>query len=483
MSFFTALEARARQVDSLLCIGLDPHLPDLAAPTPQAARDFCLRLIDACADTAAAFKPNAAFFEVFGAEGWLALKDVIAAIPPETPVILDAKRGDIASTAQAYAQAVFETLGAGAVTLSPYLGSDSIAPFLQDSQRAVFLLCKTSNPGAGDFQDLHLAAGQAGLGGQALYEAVAARAQAWARSGDLGPGGIGLVAGATYPEALARIRRQAPDLWLLAPGVGAQGGDLEAALQAGLRPDGLGLLLPTSRAVARSTDPRRAAEDLRSAISRGRARYTPAAQSAPAAPAWAALADGLLEAGCVRFGNFTLKSGLQSPIYLDLRRLVGFPRLLEAAAGAYAGLLGRLAFDRLAALPYAALPIGAAVSLAGGWPLIYPRKEVKQYGTKAEIEGVYAPGERAAVLDDLATTGGSKFEAIEKLAAAGLAVQDVVVLIDRQSGAREALAERGYNLHSVFTLSELLDYWQAVGSISGDQAEQTRRFMRESAAG
>jgi len=483
MSFFTALEARVRQIDSLLCIGLDPHLPDLAAPTPRAARDFCLRLIDACADTAAAFKPNAAFFEVFGAEGWLALKDVIAAIPPEIPVILDAKRGDIASTAQAYAQAVFETLGAGAVTLNPYLGSDSIAPFLQDPQHAVFLLCKTSNPGAGDFQDLRLAVGQAGAMDRALYEVVAARAQAWARSEELGPGGIGLVAGATYPEALARIRRQAPDLWLLAPGVGIQGGGRDAALQAGLRSDGLGLLLPASRAVARAADPRRAAEDLRAAISRGRARYVPAAQPAPAAPAWAALADSLLEAGCVRFGSFTLKSGLQSPIYLDLRRLVGFPRLLEAAASAYAGLLRGLAFDRLAALPYAALPIGAAVSLAGGWPLIYPRKEVKEYGTKAEIEGVYAPGERAVVLDDLATTGGSKFEAIEKLAAAGLAVQDVVVLIDRQSGAREALAERGYCLHRVFTLSELLDYWQAVGSLSGDQAEQARRFMRESAAG
>jgi uridine monophosphate synthetase len=191
----------------------------------------------------------------------------------------------------------------------------------------------------------------------------------------------------------------------------------------------------------------------------------------------------LLEAGCVKFGSFTLKSGLQSPIYLDLRRLVGFPRLLEAAAGAYAHLLRGLTFDRLAALPYAALPIGAAVSLAGGWPLIYPRKEVKEYGTKAEIEGVYATGERVVVLDDLATTGGSKFEAIDKLTAAGLQTSDVVVLIDRQSGAREALAERGYRLHSIFTLSELLDYWQTAGRIPAEQAEQTRRFLAESAAG
>jgi uridine monophosphate synthetase len=148
-------------------------------------------------------------------------------------------------------------------------------------------------------------------------------------------------------------------------------------------------------------------------------------------------------------------------------------------ARAYVARLERLAFDRLAALPYAALPIGTAVSLAGGWPMIYPRREVKSYGTGAEIEGAYAAGERVVVIDDLATTGGSKFEAIEKLTAAGLRVQDIVVLIDRQSGAADALAERGYRLHSVLNLTSLLDYWEQTGKVAAGQVAATRAFLAQ----
>ena len=247
-SFFSRLETRARQIGSLLCVGLDPHPADLAAPTAAAARDFCLRLIEATADVAAAFKPNAAFFEAFGPEGVAALRDVIAAVPDEVPVMLDAKRGDIASTAEAYARAAFETLGADAITLSPYLGRDSLEPFLADPARGVFLLCKTSNPGAGDLQDLRLADR---IPAQRLFERVAELARGWNTNDNLG-----LVVGATHPEALAAVRRVAPELWILAPGVGAQGGDLAAALRAGLRADGLGLLVPVSRQISRAADPR-----------------------------------------------------------------------------------------------------------------------------------------------------------------------------------------------------------------------------------
>jgi uridine monophosphate synthetase len=190
------------------------------------------------------------------------------------------------------------------------------------------------------------------------------------------------------------------------------------------------------------------------------------------------LADGLLKAVCVKFGQFTLKSGLVSPIYLDLRLLVSYPEILSHAAAAYVEKLRSLSFDRLAALPYAALPIGTAISLQSGWPLVYPRKEAKGYGTNAEIEGVFTPGETAVVIDDLATTGGSKFEAIEKLASAGMIVKDVVVLIDRQSGAGEALAQAGYRMHAVFTLTELLDYWEQTGQVPGEQIMAAREFLR-----
>lgn len=190
------------------------------------------------------------------------------------------------------------------------------------------------------------------------------------------------------------------------------------------------------------------------------------------------LSDGLLSAGCIKFGEFVLKSGLKSPIYIDLRQIISHPRLLERVASSYLPVLRTLSFDRLAALPYAAIPIATAVSLAGNYPMLYPRKEVKAYGTKAEIEGEYHPGETVVVIDDLATTGGSKFEAIEKLTGAGLVVRDVVVLVDRQSGAKEALAGAGYTLHAVLTISEMLAYWEETGKVAKEKIEATRTFLK-----
>ncbi len=482
-TFFSFLEKRVDDCSSLLCIGLDPHTDDLPEPTAQAALDFCLNLVRKTAPYAAAFKPNAAFFEALGPEGWAALKQVIAAVQAESdrmgshiPVILDAKRGDIASTAAAYAHSAFDSLGADAITLSPYLGGDSLAPFLEKAEKGAFVLCKTSNPGSGDLQDLVMP----GAPGDPtrLYETVARLAQGWNQRGNLG-----LVVGATHLEALEKVRQAAPDLWFLVPGVGAQGGDLEAALAAGLRVDSKGLLINVSRSVARAANPALAAAELRDQIaaarfSRASVRPAGANPGKTLDPARSALADGLLAAGCVKFGQFTLKSGLISPIYLDLRELVSHPDVLRLAAKALVPLLKPLKFKRLAALPYAALPIGTAVSLEGGWPMIYPRKEAKTYGTKADIEGFFETGEPVVVIDDLATTGGSKFEAIEKLAGAGLVVKDVVVLVDRQSGASQALASAGFRMHAVLTLSEMLDYWEQNGAVPFEKIAATRDFLK-----
>ena len=193
-----------------------------------------------------------------------------------------------------------------------------------------------------------------------------------------------------------------------------------------------------------------------------------------------ALANGLLEAGCIKFGDFTLKSGLKSPIYIDLRQVISHPKLLADVAQAYLPLLSTLQFSRIAGLPYAAIPIATAISLAGNYPMIYPRKEVKIYGTKAEIEGEYHAGETVVVIDDLATTGGSKFEAIEKLTAVGLAVKNIVVLVDRQSGAKESLEQAGYSMHAVLTITQLLDYWEKTGKVEKDKIEETRLFLHNS---
>lgn len=191
------------------------------------------------------------------------------------------------------------------------------------------------------------------------------------------------------------------------------------------------------------------------------------------------LADSLLEAGCIKFGEFTLKSGLSSPIYIDLRQIITYPKLLKQVGAAYLPLLEKLNFDRIAGLPYAAIPIATAISLAGDYPMIYPRKEIKDYGTKAEIEGEYHAGETVVIIDDLATTGGSKFEAIEKLTGAGLVVKDVVVLVDRQSGAKESLAEAGYAMHTVLTISEMLDHWEKTGKVEKDKIKATREFLSQ----
>ena len=267
-SFFSFLEKRVDDCSSLLCIGLDPHAKDLPAPTAESARDFCLNLVKQTSRYAAAFKPNAAFFEVFGAEGWIALKDVVDAIQVESnrmgsmiPVILDAKRGDIASTAEAYAKSAFENLDVDCITLSPYLGKDSIEPFLNYPQKGVFLLCKTSNPGSGDLQDLLVTIDNGQPSTVHLYEHVAHLAQTWNTRNN-----IGLVVGATHVEAMQRIRAAAPGLWFLAPGVGAQGGELESALKAGLRKDGKGMLINVSRSIARSEKPGLAAAELRDEI-------------------------------------------------------------------------------------------------------------------------------------------------------------------------------------------------------------------------
>src|SRR5688572_5979222 len=191
------------------------------------------------------------------------------------------------------------------------------------------------------------------------------------------------------------------------------------------------------------------------------------------------LADNLLSASCIKFGSFTLKSGLISPLYIDLRQIISHPKLLSEVAHSYQSLISSLNFNRIAGLPYAAIPIATAISLQGNYPMIYPRKETKSYGTKAEIEGEYHAGETVVVIDDLATTGGSKFEAIEKLTGVGLVVKDVVVLVDRQSGAKESLEQAGYSMHAVLTITQLLDYWEETKQVDRDKIEATREFLLE----
>jgi orotidine-5'-phosphate decarboxylase len=253
-SYLERLAARTQSVGSVLCLGVDPTpeaLPAGFRPNLAGVERFCEVLLDAAIPYAAAVKPNLAFFEAFGSKGVAALERLRARVPAEVPFVADAKRGDIGSTAARQAAALFDILGADAVTVNPYLGSEAVEPLISRGDRFAYLLCRTSNPGAGELQNLEIAADPAlGAPAEPLYARLARRAQSW------GPGGtVGLVVGATAAAELEKIRGIAPGLAFLVPGVGAQGGEVEPVLQFGPatapRPlPGGGLLVNVSRGIA-----------------------------------------------------------------------------------------------------------------------------------------------------------------------------------------------------------------------------------------
>lgn len=269
-AFFQQLDAAMERNESLLCVGLDvepDRLPEpLRGVSPlDAIVEFNRAIVDATIDIAACYKPNLAFYEALGPPGLEALRRTLAGLPAGTPVIGDAKRGDIENTMRLYARALFDVYGFGAVTASPYLGEDALAPFLNRTDRGVYLLCRTSNPGSGEISGID-------AGGRPLYLVIADRVQAWNKNRN-----AGLVVGATYPEELSRVREVAPDMPVLLPGVGPQGGLLEQSVAAGVDRHGKGLLVNAARQVLYASSgadypaaARRAALSLRERINRAR---------------------------------------------------------------------------------------------------------------------------------------------------------------------------------------------------------------------
>jgi orotidine-5'-phosphate decarboxylase len=240
VSFLEKLLEASRKNRSLLCIGLDPD-PGLM-PEKISVLEFNRAIIEATADLVCAYKLNLAFYEALDRGGVDTLRQTIKDIPEDIPVIGDAKRGDIGNTAKAYARAIFTNLNCDATTVSPYLGFDSVVPFIEYRDRGVFILCRTSNPGARDFQSLRFT--EAGSGPRQLFEIVAQKASEWNTYGN-----IGLVVGATYPEELRLIREAHPDMPLLIPGIGAQGGDLALAVRYGVDAQGERAIINSSRQV------------------------------------------------------------------------------------------------------------------------------------------------------------------------------------------------------------------------------------------
>jgi orotidine-5'-phosphate decarboxylase len=265
--FFAKLREAIQRNQSFLCVGLDPdpaRLPD------RDVAAFNHAIIEATADLVCVYKPNLAFYEALGPRGMEVLQRTVEAIPKGIPVIADAKRGDIGSTAEAYARALFDVYGFDAATVNPYLGGDALSPFLERADKGVFVLCRTSNPGGADLQDRLIAADGAA---RPLYEVVAELARdKWNTRGN-----VGLVTGATYPEELGRIRRLCPDMTFLLPGVGAQGADVAAAVRNALDEGGGGFIITSSRQILYASSgrdyaqaARRAAQALRDEINRQR---------------------------------------------------------------------------------------------------------------------------------------------------------------------------------------------------------------------
>ena len=496
-SFFDLLQRRAAAINSLLCVGLDPHKSDLGADaTAEGAYLFCKRLVDACTPFAAAFKPNVAFFEEFGAAGADALVRLMKAIPADVPVVLDAKRGDISTTAAAYAAAAYGVYGAGSVTVNGYMGGDSIAPFLTDPTKGVWVLCKTSNPSSNELQTLHVQPATPGGASERVFEVVAKLSHTrWGSDKS-----VGLVVGATDVDALAAVRRVAPGSWILAPGVGFQGGDLDAALRAGLRSDGFGVLLPVSRGISRAANPGEAAAAIRDEINAARKAATAAATlvASPPQPPFYGSGEELLRhrrefisaalvCGVLRFGSFTLKSGRLSPYFFNAGNfksgsaLAALGRTYAAAISA-ALSSGAIVADVLFGPAYKGIPLVTAASIALACPadsastpaldlpVAYNRKEAKDHGEGGTLVGADVAGKRVLIVDDVISAGTAVGESITFIKAAGGIPAGVVIGLDRQergsgasslSAVQQVIADYGIPVIAVAGLSDLVAFLSA----------------------
>jgi uridine monophosphate synthetase len=470
MSFFEKLDRAIARNQSLLVAALDPN-PEIMPPNYRADRDlkkmwdWLQSVIAETSDLVCAYKPTLGFYEALGIEGFQLLSQVLAAVPKEIPVILDAKHGDL-NTSTVFARTIFEGWQVDAVTLNPYVGQDHVAPFLVYSDKGVFILCHTANPGAVALQEYPTP-------DSPFYLQVVREAKTWGS-----PEQLFLEVGTADAEVLTKIRSLAPERIILMRSIWGEGDRLKQLLTAGLNNNDAGLLIPVPQGLFLEDNLAENIEALREEINQAKSQIIPANSSCDLWIADVCLLNKhphqdlilqLYDIDCLLFGNYTQASGATFSYYIDLRRIISNPQIFHQVLNAYTEILKNLTFDRIAGIPYGSLPTATGLSLSLHHPMIYPRKEVKAHGTRRLIEGNFNPGEKVVIIDDILITGKSAMEGAEKLKSVGLKVEDIVVFIDHEEGVKDRLKANGYQAHSVLTISEITETLYEAGRINEEQ--------------
>lgn len=501
--FGEKLERLQRKVGPL-CIGLDTDWSKVPGEfkilgIEEGTFEFNKTIIESTFDQVCAYKPNIAFYEDTP-EGERALKRTVEFIHqsfPYIPVIGDYKRGDIGNTNLGYIRSAFERYKFDAVTINPWVGQEALQPFLNMEDKGIICVVKTSNPGSEEFQNLAVSIKQVATTKKELselYEAVGDTempmylAMAWRISRFWNQNNnCYVVVGATYPEELSLVRKIAPNMQILLPGVGTQGAEVQATVVNGMDRNGQGMIINASRSVLfakREEDEtvgeaaRREAKKLRKEINYYRENPEDMTQSQKE------LADALFKIGAIEFGAFRLNlhennpTAPLSPIYINhrvLRSASTEVKLLTCRV--YQELTKDLQFDAYADVPSAITPIVSILSQVTGIPMITPRTDKKTHGTGSQIDGIFKRGDTAILMDDLITDGDSKFPAIEILEGNGVNVKDVVFIVDREQGGVQLLEKKGYRCHSAFTISNLLRYYLRSGQIDQQKYDEIKNYF------
>lgn len=471
MNFFNKLN-EASQNQSLLFVGLDPN-PEMMPSRYESSDlisslwDWLQFIIEATCDRVCAYKPTLGFYQALGTPGLELLQRTLSSIPKHIPIILDAKHSDL-NTSTIFAQTVFTQWGVDAITVSPYVGQDLVAPFLVYPGKAVFVLCCTSNPAAVKLQQY-----PNNTNDLPLYLRVVQESKTWGT-----PEQLGLEVGTTKAEVLGRIRAIAPERTIITRSIWAEGSNLSEILAAGLNTNGNGLLIPVPQDMLSQDNLAQKVQSLHEEIIQAK---TTIISNALSCSVWIPdvcflnqhpyqdLILQLYDIGCIMFGEFVQASGATFPYYIDLRKIISTPQLFNQVLSAYVDILKTLEFDRIAGIPYGSLPTATGLALQLQRPMIFPRKEVKAHGTRRVIEGEFYPGETVVVVDDILISGKSAMEGAGKLKSAGLNVNDIVVLIDHEKGVKERLRENGYRGHSVLALSQIVETLHQAGRINQEQ--------------